>query len=174
MTSILKAAEHNGDTIELRSYHTEGRWRADARFRAEPGGAVFPETFELPSMLTFADEAEADFSSCRSLLTAALSFARLEPRPGSDGARYPGALARLLARDRRDRRGDGAPGLRPPDHALLGRRAVACDVLRGHVRALDGGSSAWEVTPWRAVQRAAWGARAGTEAAGVLFAGPGR
>ena len=69
-------------------------------------------------------------------------------------ARSPPLVARLLAQDRRRGVRHGAPGLRPPAHAIR-RARLAGDVLSDRDGAFDHERNGLERTPWHAVQGAA-------------------
>jgi hypothetical protein len=72
-------------------------------------------------------------------------------------------VARLVGRHRALRRWHGAPGLRPPVDAVR-RARLAGDLLPVGIAHSIVRETAWEPTPWRAVQRAAWETVKGTVA----------
>src|SRR5918996_493681 len=84
---------------------------------------------------------------------AGFTWVRRSRRTRMPYARYPAPLARLVARRRPRRRGDASARLGPSTHCLR-QRALASDVLRGRRGPSIVGGSAWEPTPWRAVQAA--------------------
>jgi len=88
-------------------------------------------------------------------LRTAVGFAPVPPTEPELRLLHP--KARLVARDRRRRSRHGAPGLGRPAHEYDAEGWRATFYVTGAAHSIVGGS-AWEPTPWRAVQQAGWAA----------------
>lgn len=159
----MEAAEHKGYKIEIRaSRFEETRWRTDVRIRDGPSSCrpirasrTRPTPNSTRSRWRYSgSRTMADHDARRALLVAALGFARLElrPAPPFDAMKgwlgsWPGigAIATGMALQGYD--------VRLTKYAEQGWRATFyADTFAHSVVA----GTAWERTPWGAVQKAAW------------------